>query len=90
MKIMRALLLSVLFVTHAFADTLRVSAAVSLKEAVTDIAKDYKTAGGDDVTFTFGSSGQLATQIKDGAEADAFISAANKQVDDLTKANLAS
>ncbi len=67
MKIVRALLLSLLFVTAASADELNVSVAVSLKEAVTDIAKDYKTLSGDDVTFTFGSSGQLAAQIKDGA-----------------------
>jgi len=89
MRLLRAFLLSLVFVTVASADEIKVSVAVSLKEAVTEIAHNYKSAGGDDVVFTFGSSGQLATQIKDGAPVDAFISAANKQVDDLVKADLA-
>ena len=72
----------------ASAGTIRVSAAISLKEAVVDIAKSYQADGGDEVVFTFGSSGQLATQIKNGAEVDAFISAAMKQVEDLAKDKL--
>ena len=78
MKTFGVIVFSLLCVAAASADEIKVAVAVSLKEAVTEIAKDYKNAGGDDVLFTFGSSGQLATQIKDGAEVDAFISAANK------------
>lgn len=72
----------------ASAGAIRVSAAISLKEAVTEIARAYQADGGDEVLLTFGSSGQLATQIKSGAEVDAFISAADKQVDDLAKDQL--
>lgn len=68
---------------------IRVSAAVSLKEALTAIAENFTRHTGEKVTFTFGASGQLAAQIKAGAPVDLFISAAKPQVDDLIKANIA-
>jgi molybdate transport system substrate-binding protein len=89
MKTLCAFVLSLLFSAAACAEQIHVSVAVSLREAATDIAREYKAATGDEIVLTFGSSGQLATQIKDGADVDAFISAANKQVDDLVKAGLA-
>lgn len=67
----------------AHAETIRVGAAVSLKEALGEIAKTYESDTGDSVTFVFGSSGQILQQIKSGAPIDAFVSAANKQVDEL-------
>lgn len=73
----------------AFAETITASAAVSLRDALTQVAASYKTATGDDVQFTFGASGQLANQIQGGAPVDLFISAANKQVDDLIKSGSA-
>lgn len=63
--------------------TITVAAAISLKETLTEIAKAYEAHGGDHVELTFGSSGQLAAQIQNGAPIDAFISAAAKQIDDL-------
>jgi molybdate transport system substrate-binding protein len=69
-------------------DTVRVAAAVSLSESMNQIARQYENESGDRVELTFGSSGQLAAQIQSGAPVDAFISAANKQVDDLAKAGL--
>ena len=79
--------------TIASADTINVSAAASLKDVLTDLAAQHKTAqgggGGDEVSFTFGASGQLATMIQDGAPVDLFISAAGKQVDDLVQAGIA-
>lgn len=71
--------------SSAWAETISVAAAVSMKDALTKIAGEYKAATGDDVEFSFGSSGQLAQQIQSGAPVDLFISAANKQVDDLVK-----
>lgn len=62
---------------------LTVSAAVSLKDALTSIAADYQQDTGERVRLVFGSSGQLAGQIKSGAPVDVFISAAQKQVNDL-------
>ena len=70
------------------AGSITVAAAVSLKEAVTEIARTYESQTGEHVEFTFGSSGQLMAQIKSGAPIDAFISAADKQLDELDKAGL--
>ena len=53
-----------------------VSAAASLTEAFGKIGTDFSSANpGATVTFNFGSSGTLATQIQQGAPADAFASA---------------
>lgn len=75
-----------LFASRAFAETISVAAAISLKDVVMKVAEEYKTETGEVVEFTLGSSGQLASQIQNGAPVDLFISAANKQVDDLEKA----
>ena len=48
-----------------------------------DIAAAYEKEAGDKVRFTFGSSGQLMAQVRNGAPIDAFVSAADKQVDAL-------
>ena len=61
----------------------RIACAISLKEAVTEVAAAYRAEGRGEVEFTFGSSGQLQAQIEYGAPLDAFISAAHKQVDEL-------
>src|ERR1700723_830692 len=71
------------------AENITVSAAVSLKESLTEIGKTYENQGGDHVAFNFAASGPLAAQILQGAPVDAFISAANKQVDQLIKAGAA-
>ena len=70
------------------AETIKVGAAVSLRDAFDTVAKTYAADTGDTVEFVYGSSGQVAGQIKTGAGLDAFVSAANKQVDDLTRAGL--
>jgi len=67
-------------------EAITVAAAVSLKEALSDVAVRYKAETGEGVEFTFGSSGQLANQVLNGAPVDLFVSAANRQVDDLDKA----
>jgi molybdate transport system substrate-binding protein len=81
-----AVAVTLLSVPAARADALRVGAAVSLKEALGEIAKLYTADSGDTVEFVFGSSGQIAQQIKSGAPMDAFVSAGKKQADDLEKA----
>lgn len=88
LKLLLLALLTFLAATPAWADTLNVSVAISLKEAVTEIAKAYEEKTGDKVELAFGSSGQLSAQIKSGLAVDVFISAAQKQVDDLAKDNL--
>jgi len=67
------------------AGTITVSAAISLKDVLTVIAPEFEKQTGDHIEFQFGASGLLATQIRQGAPVDLFISAARKQVDDLAK-----
>ncbi|MDR0571025.1 MAG: molybdate ABC transporter substrate-binding protein [Clostridiales Family XIII bacterium] len=68
---------------------LTVFAAASLTEALEEIAALYE-AEAPEVTFTFNfdSSGKLQTQIENGAEADLFMSAAQKQMDGLEDGGL--
>jgi molybdate transport system substrate-binding protein len=73
----------------ARAEAARVACAISLKEAVTEVAAAFKAEGRGEVQFTFGSSGQLQAQIEYGAPLDAFISAAHEQVDQLVEAKRA-
>jgi molybdate transport system substrate-binding protein len=63
--------------------------AVSLKDALEDVRKQYARDSSDEIEFSFGASGQLSTQIREGAPADLFISAAQKQVNELIDAKLA-
>ena len=63
---------------------LTVFAAASLTETLNQIAEDYKTVAPDvTLTFNFDSSGTLKTQIQEGAVCDLFISAGQKQMDQL-------
>lgn len=63
--------------------SISVAAAASLKDAVEQIASNYEPANGIKIKFTYASSGQLMTQINNGAPIDLFLSAAKKQVDEL-------
>jgi molybdate transport system substrate-binding protein len=66
-----------------------VSAAISMKDALAEIQKNYENKRPNvKLVFNLGSSGQLQTQIEQGAPADLFISAALKQMDELEKKNL--
>ena len=61
--------------------SITVYAAASLTGAFNQIGEDFKKANpGTDITFQFGSSGALATQITQGADADVFASAATKNM----------
>src|SRR5688500_8470423 len=84
-----ALLLTLVFGATLRAEKITVFAAVSLKDAMGEIATACAKASGDDVEFSFGASGQLAAQIKEGAPADVFIAAADRQVRDLVDAKVA-
>lgn len=53
----------------------RVFAAASLSDALTEIAKGYERTSGDKIIFNFGASSLLARQIEAGAPADIFASA---------------
>ena len=79
---------SLLGATAAWAADPVVFAAASTKDAITDIANDFAAAGKGKVVTSFGSSGDLAKQIENGAPASIFISADTKWADYLDKKNL--
>ena len=67
--------------------TLTVSAAASLREAVTEIDSLYGAEHPDvRVRANFGASGALRQQIEQGAPVDVFISASERHVDALQQA----
>jgi molybdate transport system substrate-binding protein len=65
------------------------SAAISTKDAMEDIGRTF-VAGrpGLVLRYNFGSSGELQKQIEGGAPVDLFISAAQRQMDELQQKNL--
>ena len=72
--------------TEAEPVELTVFAAASLTETLNQIAEDYKAVAPNvTLTFNFDSSGTLKTQIQEGAVCDLFLSAEQKQMDQLDK-----
>ncbi len=65
---------------------LTVAAAISLTDALEEIARAYAKAGGSKVQFNFAGSNVLARQIVNGAPADLFISADAQQMQVAEKA----
>lgn len=75
----RALVLAAMLVGASAAiaqdQAVRVLAAGSLREAMTEIATSFRSAGSGDVEVTFGASGLLRERIEHGEAADVFASA---------------
>jgi molybdate transport system substrate-binding protein len=69
-------------------ESLTVSAAVSLKDAFTEIGESYKAKTGKSVIFNFGASGALQKQIETGAPVVVFASAGGRQMDELAAKDL--
>jgi molybdate transport system substrate-binding protein len=64
--------------------TVIVFAAASMTESMNAIAKLYKASVPDvEIVYNFDSSGTLKTQIQEGADCDVFISAGQRQMDQL-------
>lgn len=71
--------------------SITVFAAASLTGTFTEIGKQFEAAHpGDKVTFSFGPSSGLATQITNGAPADVFASAAPANMEQVVTAGDAS
>lgn len=68
--------------------TVTVFAASSLTDAFKEIGANFETDKGTPVTFNFGASSQLRTQLEQGASADVFASADQTQMDNARKANV--
>lgn len=62
---------------------LRVLAAASLSDALQGVGEHYTETTGESVRFSFGSSGALARQIREGVPADVFVSADALRMDQL-------
>lgn len=68
---------------------LTVSAAASLTESLNEIKRKVEDKYSNiKITFNFGASGTLQQQIEQGAPADLFLSAGNKQMDALVEKQL--
>lgn len=68
---------------------INISAAVSLKDALAEIEKNYQTKNPNvKLILNLGASGTLQKQIEQGAPADIFISAAPTQMNELEAENL--
>jgi molybdate transport system substrate-binding protein len=68
---------------------LLVSAAISLKDAMEELGRNFAQAHpAVTVRFNFGASGDLQKQIEAGAPVDVFISAGQRQIDELERQGL--
>lgn len=68
---------------------LLISAAASLTDALEELKATYEDEHeGVKLTYNFGSSGKLATNIENGAPSDVFLSASTKDMDELSDKEL--
>ena len=75
--------------TLARAQEITLSVAISMKEAVETLGRQFTQARpGVMLRYNFGSSGELQKQIEAGAPVDLFISAAQRQMDELGQKGL--
>lgn len=75
--------------TQSASKEIYVSAAASLRDALTEIQKNYQQKNSNiKLIYNFGGSGSLQRQIEQGAPADIFFSAGKSQMDALEKENL--
>lgn len=65
--------------------TLTVSAAADLSDAFSEIGRLYTAESGVNVSFNFGSTGQLAHQVEQGAPVDIFAAASIDYIVELEK-----
>ena len=84
-----ALLAAGAFALPARADSPAVAAASDLKFALEEIAARFAEAGGKPVKLAFGSSGNFARQIRQGAPFEMFMSADEAFVESLARDGLA-
>jgi len=78
MKIKSSILITVLLLiasTASFAQDLKVAVAANMQGVIKVLGKDFKQKTGIGVEPIVGSSGNLSTQIKNGAPYDLFLSA---------------
>ena len=87
---MRKVILSLSFfnIFQLYADDLVVAAAADLRPLEKPLTEAYNRRSGHRVRFTFGSSGMLAGQIRNGAPYDLFLSANEQYTQELVSAGV--
>ena len=84
-----ALVVVLLIAPAALAQEVTLSVAISLKDAVEDLGRQFMASRpGVTLRYNFGASGDLQKQIEAGAPVDVFLSAAQRQMDELEKQSL--
>ena len=73
------------FLAHGADDVPLIAAASDLQTALREVAQAFHSATGHKVEIVFGSSGNMAAQIRQGAPFQMFLSADEKYVLDLAK-----
>ena len=73
----------------AAAATIKLYAAGSLQNALTDVAESYESATGNTVLARYGASGLLKDEISKGAKPDVFASANMEHPECMTKTKAA-
>jgi molybdate transport system substrate-binding protein len=93
MRLIRCLAIALALVWMGSAEVgaqeITLSVAVSLKDAVEELGRGFMAARpGVTLRYNFGASGDLQKQIEAGAPIDVFLSAAQRQMDELERQNL--
>lgn len=87
MSLLRVLLVVAIVLASgsgAAAQELTLSVAISMKEATEELGRGFmQSRPGVTLRYNFGSSGELQKQIEAGAPVDVFVSAAQRQMDEL-------
>ena len=88
-RLVLVVLLLLAVVSAAQAQDVTLSVAISMKDVVEELGRGFMASRvGVMLRYNFGSSGELQKQIEAGAPVDLFISAAERQMDELVKKNL--
>jgi molybdate transport system substrate-binding protein len=89
LRLAAALLLVLVMAVPARAQEVTLSVAISMREAVQELGRSFSASRpGLTLRYNFGASGDLQKQIEAGAPVDLFISAAQRQMDELEKQRL--
>jgi len=84
-----AVAMSIFAARGASAQEVTLSVAISLKEVTEDLGRTFMASHpGVTLRYNFGASGDLQKQIEAGAPVDVFLSAAQRQMDELEKQKL--
>jgi molybdate transport system substrate-binding protein len=91
-RLLRAVLIVAIVLGGAVgvaAQELTLSVAISMKEATEELGRSFmQSRPGVTLRYNFGSSGELQKQIEAGAPVDVFVSAAQRQMDELQQKGL--